>query len=347
MITLRRGRERRHHRRSDREVWHTFYPSEAGSPLADGFGTLDFLDEDRIGPGAALPLHDRGAAEVFTFVSEGLLAYEDAGGGAGVIRAGEFQHMTTGRGVRHEMVNASQTDWAHVFRIWLPPGEGVGDPGFEQKRFTAADRRGRLLVVASSDARGGSLRIQQDVVIHSALLDPGHHVAHGLSPGRGAWIHVLWGEVTLGDVVLTAGDGAGVTDARAISLTARREASILLVDVGERPPRSPALTDTALFGRLWAETVEVLGPTATATILRRAARRALPRSPELAALDIARVDGEFRYSLPRSFDQPDARAPMRDLLDELRPLLAELTGQVVFRRLERVPQLREWATIAR
>lgn len=346
MITLRRGRERRHYRRPSREVWHTFYP-EAGSPLADGFGTIEFLDEDRIAPGATLPLHDRRAAEVFTFVSEGLLAYENSAGCVGVVRAGEFQHVTVGRGVRHKTVNASQTDWAHVLRIWLPPAEGVAAPGVEQKRFTAADRRGRLLVVASSDARGGSLRIRQDAVIHSALLDPGHHVARALSPGRSAWIHVLWGEVTLGDLVLSAGDGAGVTGASAISLTARREASILLIDVGERPPRSPSLTDTALFGRLWEETVEVLGPTATATILRRAARRALPRSPALATLDIARVDGEFRYSLPRSFDQPDARPPLRDLLDELRPLLAELTGQVVFRRLERVPQLREWASIAR
>jgi redox-sensitive bicupin YhaK (pirin superfamily) len=327
-------------------VWHTFY-SEVGSPLAGGFGAIEFLDEDRIAPGATLPLHDRRAAEILTFVSEGLLGCEDSAGCASVIRAGEVQQMTVGRGVRHKTVNASQTDWAHVFRIWLPPTEGVAHPGFEQKRFTAADRRGRLLVVASSDARGGSLRIHQDAVIHSALLDPGHHVAHGLNPGRGAWIHVLRGEVTLGDVVLAAGDGAGVTGGSAVSLTARREASILLIDVGERPPRSPSLTDAALFGRLWEETVEVLGPTATATILRRAARRALPRSPALAALDIARVDGVFRYTLPRSFDRPDARAPLRDLLDELGPLLAELTGQVVFRRLERVPQLRDWASIAR
>ncbi|MGB8932449.1 MAG: pirin family protein [Anaeromyxobacteraceae bacterium] len=346
MITLRRGRERRHHKGPGREVWHTF-DREVGSPFAEGFGNIESLDEDRIAPGMTLPLDDRRAAEVFTFVSEGVLGYEDSAGCAGVIRAGEFQHTTSRRGVSHEMVNASQTDWAHVFRIWLPPGEAVADPGVEQKRFTAAERRGRLLVVASSDARGGSLRIHQDAVIHASLLDPGHHVVHGLSPGRSAWIHVLWGEVTLGDVVLAAGDGAGVAGVRAISLTARREASILLIDVGERPPGSVSLTDTALFGRLWEETVEVLGPTATATILRRAARRALPRSPALAALEIARVEGEFRYSLPRSFDQPDARGALRELLDELRPLLAELTGQVVFRRLERVPQLREWASMAR
>ena len=47
--------------------------------------------------------------------------------------------------------------------------------------------------------------------MYSAMLDPGQHVVHELSQGRRAWLHIVEGEVTLGDVVLTAGDGAGFT----------------------------------------------------------------------------------------------------------------------------------------
>lgn len=347
MITFRANRERRHDARFGREVWHTFYPTAPEDPFPEGFGLLEFLDEDWLPPGGAVPLRHRRDAEILTYVCDGELAWEDSTGCAGVVRTGEFQRMTGGHGVRHVLRNASEADWARVFRIWLRPVEGRGEPGYEQRRFTAAERRGRLLLIASPDARSGSLRIQQGARVYAALLDPGQHLLHELSPGRSAWIHVMQGEVTLDGVVLAAGDGAGVTDALAASLMGRSAASILLLDVGEQPTRLPSLSGAALFGMLWEELVDVLGPTATATLVRRAARRALPRSPELVELDVARVDGEFRYSLPPSFERADAPpAPLRELLDELRPLLAELTGQVVFRRLERVPQLREWASVA-
>jgi len=348
MITVRRAKDRRHDRHRKREVWLTFYPQDRADPLADGFGTLEFLDESRLPPGAAVPPHPRGDAEILTYVLEGALAYQDSTGRSGVVQAGEFQRMTAGRGVRHHARNASRTDWAHVFRIWLRPKEAGREPGHEQKRFTAAEFRDRLRVVASPDARRGSLRIDQDVLIHSALLEPGQNVVHELSHGRSAWIHVVQGAVTLGDVVLTAGDGAGVTGERAVSLTARESASILLLDVGEQLPRLPKVTGTALFKTLWDALADVLGATATATLVTRASRRALPRSPELGELAIERVDREYRYVIPRSFDRANGSAgPLRDLLDELRPLLAELTGQVVLRGLERVPQLREWAGVAR
>ena len=71
-------------------------------------------------------------------------------------------------------------------------------------------------------------------MLYSALLDCGQHVAHELVPGRGAWLHLVAGDVTFGDTVLTTGDGAGVTGERAVSLTAREVSEILLLDVDEQ-----------------------------------------------------------------------------------------------------------------
>jgi redox-sensitive bicupin YhaK (pirin superfamily) len=239
MITLRRAKERHHDRQRKQEVWLTFYPSDPADPLADGFGSLELLDEDRLPPGAGVsprPAHD---AEIVTYVREGALAYEDSLGRSGVIPAGEFHRMTAGRGVHHSERNASRTDWAHAFQVWLRPSEAGLIPGHEQKRFSTAERRGGLCVVASPDARRGSLVIHQDALVYSAMLDPGQHVVHELARGRSAWLHVVLGEVTLGDVVMTTGDGAGVTGERSISFTAREETEILLLDLGERPSMTP------------------------------------------------------------------------------------------------------------
>ncbi|HTP25329.1 MAG TPA: pirin family protein [Anaeromyxobacteraceae bacterium] len=237
MITVRRAKERHHDQRRKQEVWFTFCQDRA-DPLAAGFGTLEILSEDRLPPGARVPPHPHRDAEIITYVRDGALAQEDSLGRSGIIHAGEFQRMTAGRGIRHSEANVSRTDWAHVFRIWLRPSEAGLDPGDEQKRFSAAERRGGLRIVASPDARKGSLRIHQDALMFSAMLDPGQHVVHELSQARSAWLHLVHGEVALGDIVLTTGDGAGFTLERAVSLTARAEAEILLLDLGEQPPRS-------------------------------------------------------------------------------------------------------------
>ena len=241
MITLRRGAERHHDRDSKQESWLTFDPQNRADPLADGFGSLEILDEGRLSPGAVLPPHPNGDAEIITYVREGALAFEDSMDRSGVIQAGEFQRTTIGRGVRHRETNASRTDRAHVFQIRLGSSESELEPSHEQRRFSAAERRGGLCIVASPDARRGSLRIHQDALMYSALLEPGQHVVHQLPPGRSAWLHLVDGEVLLDDTVLTTGDGAGIQAERAASLTAREETEILLFDVGVKlsgfPPR--------------------------------------------------------------------------------------------------------------
>jgi quercetin 2,3-dioxygenase len=236
MITLRRAEERHHDRSREQEVWLTFFLNGGASPFGDGFGTLEILDEGRLPPGGGITRRPRRDAEIVTFVREGTLAWEDSMDCSGLVQAGEFRRMTSGRGVRHRETNASQTDWAHVFQVWLHPAQADLEPSHEQKRFSVAERRGRLCVVGSPDGRRGSLRIHQDALMYSALLEPGTHLVHELSPGRGAWLHLVEGEATLGDLVLTTGDGAGIWAERAVSLTAEEPTEILLLDLCEPLP---------------------------------------------------------------------------------------------------------------
>jgi redox-sensitive bicupin YhaK (pirin superfamily) len=232
MIVIRRAAERRHVKNGKKESWLTFFPGEPPGPLAGAFGLLTAFDEFRLPPNEAAAPRPTGDAEVVVYVYRGALAQEDSNGGSGVVRAGEFQCLTTGSSVRHVETNTSWTDWAHVFRISLLASEVGLECAHEQRRFAAAQRRNALCVVASRDGRKGSLRLRQEALVCSSILDPGHHLVHELKPRHSAWLHLIHGEAQFGDLVLTAGDGAGTTDEPAVSLTVQEKSEILLIDLG-------------------------------------------------------------------------------------------------------------------
>ncbi len=230
MITLRRAGDRRHQLLRRQEAWLTFHPQDDAAAFSRGFGPLQVLKEGRLPPRAATrqPVQE---VEIITYVREGIVLFEDSAGRSGVIRAGEFQRTTAGSGLRISETNASTSHWAHVYQVWLRPTVTGLEPGDAQKRFSKADRHGALCLVASPDGRKGSLLIHQDAYLYSSIFDAGQHVVHELVDGRSAWLHVVAGKVELGDDVLAAGDGAGFTAERAVSITMIEDTEILLVDL--------------------------------------------------------------------------------------------------------------------
>ncbi|MBE2250695.1 MAG: pirin family protein [Myxococcus sp.] len=231
MITLRRANSRHVDELTSPGVWHSFYPfAESGQPHLSGFSVLEELDEDRLPPGAELPRHPHRPVEWLTYVHEGALAWVDELGCSGVLRAGEFQRVASGRQHRHREVNASSTEWVHVFRLGLRPSN-VLVAGHEQRRFSLAERRGALQLVASHEPVEGVLRLDQDVRVYSAFLEPGHHVARALEPGRVAWVQMVSGDAAVQGDWLSTGDGAAVSHERVVSITAATEAEVLIIDL--------------------------------------------------------------------------------------------------------------------
>ena len=238
MIALRRANQRLHDQHRQQQTWHTFFAQDQAVPFAGGFGTLEVLNEHLLSPGAALPWHSHQDEEIVTYVYAGALAHGDSMGRSGVIRAGEFQCRTGRRGTLSGGANALQSEWAHSFRIGFRLAGNGTQPSLEQKRFGAAQRRGGLCIVASPDGRRGSLRLHQDALVYSAMLVSGQHLVHELVPRRSAWLHVVRGRVALADLVLSTGDGVGVSAERGVSLTSQLETELLLVDIGEQLPRT-------------------------------------------------------------------------------------------------------------
>jgi redox-sensitive bicupin YhaK (pirin superfamily) len=169
--------------------------------------------------------------EILTYVLQGGLAHRDSTGGGGEIRPGDVQRMSAGTGVAHSEFNASRTDPVHFLQIWIVPERSGLPAGYEQKNFSPEERKGKLRLLASGEGRDGSVKINQDAAVYGALLGKGERVTHELGSGRHAWVHVARGAVDLNGQKLSAGDGAAVSDERALALQATDPAEVLVFDL--------------------------------------------------------------------------------------------------------------------
>jgi len=237
MITVRRSEARRHVLSGTQDTWLTFDPDNESDPFRFGFRALEALNEET--PISEMNLHPHSVEdiEIVTYVREGTLINQDWSGGLGRIDSGEFQRTSAARKLRHRVINGSLLNPAHVFQSCITPDGNEFQPGTEQKRFPVADRQGVLRLVASSDGRNGSLRIQQDLRMYSSVMLVGHHLIHELTQGRAAWLHVikgrvlLKGRVILQDQLLGTGDAAALEEEEAVAFTAEIPSEILLFDL--------------------------------------------------------------------------------------------------------------------
>ncbi len=224
------------HRGRTRIAWldgrHTFSFGDYYDPAHMGFRTLRVINDDRVAPGGGFPTHPHRDMEIVTYVVAGALEHKDSTGGGGVIRPGDVQSMSAGRGVFHSEFNHSKTEPVRLLQIWIEPAERGVQPRYDQRHFPETERSGRLRPVATTDGHEGSLAIRQDAAIYAAVLAPNDGVSHALAPGRGAWVQVATGAVRVNGLDLAEGDGLAVEDEAAIEITGRAARSeVLLFDL--------------------------------------------------------------------------------------------------------------------
>jgi quercetin 2,3-dioxygenase len=195
------------------------------------FGPLRVFNHDTVAGGGGFPTHPHREMEIVTYVLEGALRHKDSTGGNGSIRAGEVQRMTAGSGVAHSEFNPSETEAVKLLQMWVLPESSGLKPSYEQKQFTAEQRTGALLPIASGQDAPGTVKIHQDVTFYVSRLREGDHVTHELKPGRRAFLYVIGGEITLNEEKLSAGDQARVTDVTKLEISGARESEVILIDL--------------------------------------------------------------------------------------------------------------------
>jgi len=210
---------------------HTFSFGHYYDPQHMGFGPVRVINDDRVAPGGGFPTHPHSDMEIVSYVLEGALEHRDSLGTGSVIRPGDVQRMSAGRGIRHSEFNASKTEPVHFLQIWILPESAGIAPGYEQKTFSDAEKHGTLRLVASRNGRHGSVTIHRDVDLYATVLGADDRVRHTLESHRGLWIQIAQGNVRLNGHPLEGGDGVGIrTPGEIVMEGANETAEVLLFD---------------------------------------------------------------------------------------------------------------------
>jgi redox-sensitive bicupin YhaK (pirin superfamily) len=233
MIEIRRSAERGHANHGWLDSYHSFSFADYRDPQHVHFGPLRVINEDRIAGGQGFGAHGHRDMEIVTYVLEGALAHRDSMGNGSTIRPGDVQRMSAGTGVQHSEFNASSDELAHLLQIWIIPRRAGDQPGYEEKRFDAESKRGRLRVVASPDGHDGSVTIHADASIYAGLFDGAEHATFTLPAGRLAYVHVARGTLSVNGTVLEAGDAAKLSELDTVTVEKGNNAEVLLFDLGQ------------------------------------------------------------------------------------------------------------------
>jgi hypothetical protein len=203
-----------------------------------GVGNLRVINEDRIAPGTGFGTHGHRDMEIVSYVLDGALAHQDSmgngapgGANAGVIRPGDVQRMSAGTGVRHSEFNHAKDSGTHFLQIWILPSRNGIAPGYEQKHYDAAAKRGRLALVAAPDGRDGAVTIHADAEIRAGLFDGEEHAELPLDPQRLTYVHVAQGELTVNGQVLSHGDAVTLDGESQLLLANGRSAEVLVFNL--------------------------------------------------------------------------------------------------------------------
>ena len=230
MLEVRKSGERGYADHGWLRSFHTFSFADYHDPEHMGYGPLRVINEDRINPDTGFGTHGHRDMEIISYVLEGELAHKDSMGNGSTIVPGDVQRMSAGSGVRHSEFNHAAAV-THFLQIWIEPNARGIEPGYEQKHFDAVAKRGTLRLIASPDARDGSVKIHQDTSVYAALVDGAERVTHALAAGRRAYVHVARGKVTVNGTALEAGDAVKASDVAQIVLERGADAEVLLFDL--------------------------------------------------------------------------------------------------------------------
>jgi redox-sensitive bicupin YhaK (pirin superfamily) len=230
MTELRPGKERGHANHGWLDSHHSFSFADYYDPRHMGYSALRVINEDRVQPGSGFGTHGHRDMEIISYVLEGSLGHKDSMGTGSTIVPGDVQRMSAGRGVRHSEFNNDKAGVTHFLQIWIEPNVTGIEPSYEQKRFSAEDKRGRLRLIAAPDGAEGSVTLHQDARIYAGLFEGDERAEYLLPAGRKGYVHVARGRVGVNGHELVAGD-ALKTDSGPIRIDRGNGAEVLVFDL--------------------------------------------------------------------------------------------------------------------
>ena len=231
MLTLRKAQDRGYADHGWLKSFHSFSFADYHDPAHMGVGNLRVINEDRIAPGTGFGTHSHRDMEIVSYVLEGALGHKDSIGNGASIVPGEVQRMSAGTGIAHSEFNHAANQTTHFLQIWLLPDRQGIAPGYEQKAFGDAEKRGRLRLVASADGRDGSVTIHANASMYAGLFDGTERAELALEPRRLAYVHLVRGEASVNGLPLKAGDAVTLDGETRLLIDQGRAAEVIVFDL--------------------------------------------------------------------------------------------------------------------
>jgi redox-sensitive bicupin YhaK (pirin superfamily) len=231
MIKVIKSNERHHQNFGWLDTYWHFSFDTYYDPDNVNWGALRVFNEDVIQPGQGFPMHGHRDMEIITYVLSGTLEHQDNMGNKGVIRAGEVQAMSAGKGVMHAEHNHSKEEPLHLLQLWILPRTRRLPPRWEQRVFSRDERGGKLLPVVSNGDLTSTLHIDQDALVFVSSLKAGERAAHQSRARRKGYLFVIEGGIGLNGTALARGDQARLDDEKQLQLEAKQDSELILLDL--------------------------------------------------------------------------------------------------------------------
>jgi redox-sensitive bicupin YhaK (pirin superfamily) len=231
MLQVRKSQERGYADHGWLRSFHSFSFAGYYDPDHMGFGNLRVINEDRVAAGTGFGAHSHRDMEIISYVLSGELAHQDSMGNVESIPPGDVQRMSAGRGVTHSEFNHKAGETTHFLQIWIEPNVRGIAPGYEQKSFPEAQKRGRLRLIASPEGADGAVSIHADARLYAGLFDGAEKADVILDPKRKSYVHLVRGELEANGTRLAAGDAALIEGESRLALGAGKDAEVLVFDL--------------------------------------------------------------------------------------------------------------------
>ena len=212
--------------------YHTFSFANYYDPERVHFGALRVLNDDTVNSGMGFGTHPHDNMEIISIPLEGDLEHQDSMGTKQVIKQGDVQIMSAGTGIQHSEKNKNDDKPVKFLQIWIFPNQKNVQPRYDQKTFSVAEKKNKLLTIVSPIGANEGVNIRQDAWFSLGKLDKDTEINYTLrNKDHGVYAFLLEGDLTINNVVLNRRDGLGISEVEQLKIKANTDAELLLMEV--------------------------------------------------------------------------------------------------------------------
>ncbi|MDC3390334.1 pirin family protein [Flavobacteriales bacterium] len=214
------------------KVNHTFSFANYYNPDRMNFGALRVLNDDTILGGKGFSTHPHDNMEIITIPLEGSLKHKDDMGNGSVIKKGDIQVMSAGKGIQHSEYNGDDILPAKVLQIWLHPNKINVIPRYQQLSIKSLIKPNIFSQILSPDIKDQGVWIHQNSWFSLGEFTKNttsNYKLHSIS--NGIYIFIIDGKVEINGDILNKRDAIGLWQVDSINISSSIGSRVLIMEV--------------------------------------------------------------------------------------------------------------------